>query len=83
MQRGDLDVAAGAGAPFADGSYIVTTVSRMGGVDTDAAEKFQYKEPARFAELEREAKKIIRGMLGLLVAEDALAGDRVVQLSAT
>ena len=58
---GDLDVAASAGAPCADGSYIVTTVSRMGGVDTDAAERFQYEEPAQFAELEREAKKIIRG----------------------
>ncbi len=58
---GDLDVAASAGAPFADGSYIVTTVSRMGGVDTDAAERFQYGEPEKFSALEREAKKIIRG----------------------
>ena len=58
---GDLDVAASAGAPFADGSYIVTTVSRMGGVDTDAAERFQFEEPEEFSALEREAKKIIRG----------------------
>ncbi len=58
---GDLDVAASAGAPFREGSYIVTTVSRIGGVDTDAAERFQYDDPARFLELEREAKKIIRG----------------------
>ena len=58
---GDLDVAASAGAPFADGSFIVTTVSRMGGVNTEEAERFQFEEPARFAKLEREAKQIIRG----------------------
>lgn len=39
---GDLDVAAGAGAPFVDGSYIVTTVFRLGGVDTEKAEQFQW-----------------------------------------
>ena len=58
---GDLDVAASAGAPFAEGSFIVTTVSRMGGVDTDAAERFQFGEPERFAEIDREAKRIIGG----------------------
>src|SRR5882672_2887660 len=34
---GDLDVAASAGAAFLHGSYIVTTVFRLGGVDTDEA----------------------------------------------
>ncbi|MXZ50485.1 MAG: FAD-dependent oxidoreductase [Rhodobacteraceae bacterium] len=58
---GDLDVAASAGAPFADGSYIVTTVSRMGNVDTETVERFQYEEPEKFLALEKEAKKIIRG----------------------
>ncbi len=58
---GDLDVAASAGARFSEGSFIVTTVSRMGGVDTDAAERFQFEEPDRFLEIEREAKRIIRG----------------------
>ena len=58
---GDLDVAAGAGAPFADGAFIVTTVSRMGGVDTDAAERFQFEEPERFADVDRQAKRIIGG----------------------
>ncbi len=58
---GDLDVAASAGAPFSEGSFIVTTVSRMGGVDTDAAERFQYGQPERFAEVDREAKRIIGG----------------------
>lgn len=58
---GDLDVAASAGAPFIDGSFIVTTVSRIGNVDTDKAERFQYGEPERFAEVDREARKIIGG----------------------
>ncbi|MGI9500422.1 MAG: FAD-dependent oxidoreductase, partial [Geminicoccaceae bacterium] len=58
---GDLDVAASAGAPFVEGAFIVTTVSRMGGVDTDAAERFQYGEPERFAEVDREAKRLIGG----------------------
>ena len=58
---GDLDVAASAGASFIEGAFIVTTVSRMGGVDTDAAERFQYGEPERFAALDREAKKLIGG----------------------
>ena len=37
---GDLDVAAAAGAKLIDGAYIVTTVFRLGGVDTDEAERF-------------------------------------------
>jgi glycine/D-amino acid oxidase-like deaminating enzyme len=58
---GDLDVAASAGAPFSHGSYIVTTVFRLGGVDVDAAEQFEYEEPAAFRAIDREAKKIIGG----------------------
>ncbi|MBM3568696.1 MAG: FAD-dependent oxidoreductase [Alphaproteobacteria bacterium] len=58
---GDLDVAASAGAPFAHGSYILTTVFRLGGVDTEAAERFQYEHPARHAELDRACKKIMGG----------------------
>ena len=58
---GDLDVAASADAAFVDGSYIVTTVSRIGGVDTDEAERFQFEEPERFAEIDRQAKRIING----------------------
>ena len=58
---GDLDVAASAGAAFEEGAYIVTTVSRIGGVDTDAAERFQFEEPERFAEVDRQAKRLIGG----------------------
>ncbi|MCB1970357.1 MAG: FAD-dependent oxidoreductase [Geminicoccaceae bacterium] len=58
---GDLDVAASAGAQFQEGSFILTTVSRWGGVDTEAAERYQYEEPERFKETEREATRIIGG----------------------
>ena len=58
---GDLDVAASAGAAFEEGAYIVTTVSRIGGVDTAAAERFQHEEPERFAEVDRQAKRLIGG----------------------
>jgi hypothetical protein len=58
---GDLDVAASAGAPCIAGSYIVTTVFRLGNVDTDAAERFEYEEHAAFAAVDREAKRIIGG----------------------
>lgn len=58
---GDLDVAASAGAGHIGGSYILTTVFRLGGVDTAAAERFQYEEHDAFLALDKEAKKIIGG----------------------
>ena len=58
---GDLDVAASAGAPHIQGSYITTTVFRLGGVDTEEAERFEYENPQAFAALDKEAKKRIGG----------------------
>jgi len=58
---GDLDVAVSAGAAYSQGSFIVTTVFRLGGVDTEAAERFEYGEPGTFAALDREAKRIMGG----------------------
>jgi len=58
---GDLDVAASAGAPFTHGSYIVTTVFRLGGVDIERAEQFEYGEPLAFRAVDREAKRIMAG----------------------
>jgi hypothetical protein len=58
---GDLDVAAAAGEDFESGSFILTTVSRWGGVDTDAAERFQFEEPERFKVLDHQAKRLIGG----------------------
>ena len=53
--------AASAGAPFAEGAYIVTTVSRMGGVDTEEAERFQFEEPERFGKIDLQARRLIGG----------------------
>lgn len=58
---GDLDVAASAGSAHCKGSFVVTTVFRLGGVDTTEAERFEYEEPAAFALLDREAKRIMGG----------------------
>lgn len=58
---GDLDVAASAGAHFQEGTFILTTVSRWGGVDTDRAERFEVEHPSEFAALDHEAKRIIGG----------------------
>src|SRR5262249_48134061 len=61
---GALDVAASAaaaGAPFVQGTYMVTTVFRLGGVDTEEAERFRFEEPEKFRELDRRAKRIIGG----------------------
>jgi hypothetical protein len=58
---GDLDVAAAAGAQFTHGSFIVTTVFRLGGVDTDATERFSQQEPEKYAEIDRQAKRVMGG----------------------
>ena len=58
---GDADVAFAAGAPLVQGSYLVTTVFRLGNVDTDAAMAFDRQEPGAAYELDREAKRILGG----------------------
>ncbi|MDN8618554.1 FAD-dependent oxidoreductase [Variovorax ginsengisoli] len=58
---GDLDVAASAGAPHVSGAYIVTTVFRLGGVDTEEAERFEHEEPAAFQAIDREVKHLLGG----------------------
>lgn len=58
---GDLDVSASAGARFQEASFILTTVSRWGNVDTDRAEAFQFDQPEEFQKLDHEAKRIIGG----------------------
>jgi len=58
---GDLDVGASAGAKFFHGSYIVTTVFRLGGVDVDEAERFEYEQPEQFAAIDRQAKRVVGG----------------------
>ena len=71
---GDLDVAASAGAPHTGGNYIMTTVFRLGGVDTDAAERFERDEPETYALLDRQIKRIIGGSWGLWWLKTPLPG---------
>lgn len=58
---GDADVAWSAGAPLIEDSYIVTPVFRLGNVDVEAAERFEWEEPEKARELNRKAKRILGG----------------------
>ena len=71
---GDLDVAASAGAQYTSGNYIMTTVFRLGGVDTDAAEAYERQEPEAFAALDRQIKKVLGGSWGFWWLKTPLPG---------
>jgi FAD dependent oxidoreductase len=71
---GDLDVAASAGARHISGNYIMTTVFRLGGVDTDAAERFEREAPEAFAVLDRQIKKVLGGSWGFWWLKTPLPG---------
>ncbi|HXE22281.1 MAG TPA: FAD-dependent oxidoreductase [Rhodoferax sp.] len=71
---GDLDVAASAGAPHTGGNYIMTTVFRLGGVDAEAAERFEREEPKKYAELDRQAKKVLGSSWGYWWLKTPLPG---------
>jgi hypothetical protein len=71
---GDLDVAASAGAPHTGGNYIMTTVFRLGGVDTEAAERFEREEPETYSAIDRQIKKILGGSWGLWWLKTPLPG---------
>ncbi len=71
---GDLDVAASAGAQHISGNYIVTTVFRLGGVDTHAAEAWERDEPEAFALLDRQIKKVLGGSWGFWWLKTPLPG---------
>jgi hypothetical protein len=71
---GDLDVASSAQAPYIGGRYMLTTVFRLGGVDTDAAERFEQESPVAFAQIDREIKQILGGSWGLWWLKTPLPG---------
>ena len=79
---GDLDVAASAGAPFIDGAFIVTTVFRLGGVDTEEAERFAARGAGGLRGARPRGQAHHGRLVGPLVAEDAAARRRLVQLPA-
>jgi hypothetical protein len=71
---GDLDVAVSAEAPHIGGRYMLTTVFRLGGVDTDEAERFEREEPEAFARTDKEIKQILGGSWGLWWLKTPLPG---------
>ncbi len=71
---GDLDVASSAGASFATGQFIVTTVFRLMDVDTARAEAFEYDHPEEYKKLDREARRIIGGAWGMWWLKTPLPG---------
>ncbi|RJQ76647.1 FAD-dependent oxidoreductase [Pseudonocardiaceae bacterium YIM PH 21723] len=58
---GDIDVASRAGADFSHDRYLVTLVFRLGGIDTDAAERFEQAEPAQARAINRKVKRMLGG----------------------
>ncbi|WP_308209349.1 FAD-dependent oxidoreductase [Allokutzneria sp. A3M-2-11 16] len=58
---GDIDVASRAGASHVKDSYLTTLVFRLGGVDTDAAERFEQHDPKAARALNRAIKRTLGG----------------------
>lgn len=58
---GDADVAVAVGSPFVEDKYLVTTVFRLGRVDTERAERFERDAGQEAVDLYREAKRLLGG----------------------
>lgn len=71
---GDADVAVSAGAEYAESNFLVTTVFRLGGVDTETAEHFESEEPQRAFDINREAIRILGGAWPLWWLKTPLPG---------
>jgi hypothetical protein len=71
---GDADVAARAGAPYVHDSYIVTLVFRLGGVDTDRAERFEQEHHTEARAINRQIKRLLGGSWDLWWLKTPLPG---------
>jgi len=71
---GDADVAVSAGAEYHEADYMVTTVFRLGGVDTEAAERFEAEEPELAKAVNRKARQIVGGSWDLWWLKTPLPG---------
>jgi hypothetical protein len=58
---GDIDVASRAGADHSHDGYLVTLVFRLGGVDTDEAERFEQQHPREARAINRKVKRMLGG----------------------
>src|SRR5690606_2972302 len=71
---GDIDVASRSGAPYAHDQYIVTLVFRLGGVDTDRAERFEQENPVKARQINRRIKRLLGGAWELWWLKTPLPG---------
>ncbi|HSE70088.1 MAG TPA: FAD-dependent oxidoreductase [Nocardioidaceae bacterium] len=71
---GDIDVASRAGAPYAHDKYLVTLVFRLGGVDTDRAERFEQENPREARAINRKIKRLLGGAWELWWLKTPLPG---------
>lgn len=71
---GDIDVASRTGAPYEADKYLVTLVFRLGGVDTDAAEKFEQDNPREARKINRRIKRLLGGAWELWWLKTPLPG---------
>jgi hypothetical protein len=71
---GDIDVASRAGADFVRDSYLTTLVFRLGGVDTDAAERFEQENPREARAINRTIKRMLGGAWELWWLKTPLPG---------
>jgi hypothetical protein len=71
---GDIDVASRAGADFVHDSYLTTLVFRLGGVDTDAAERFEQQNPREARAINRTIKRMLGGAWELWWLKTPLPG---------
>ena len=58
---GDIDVASRAGASYLSDTYLTTLVFRLGGVETDAAERFEQENPREARAINRKVKRMLGG----------------------
>ncbi|WP_327664794.1 MULTISPECIES: FAD-dependent oxidoreductase [unclassified Streptomyces] len=58
---GDIDVAARSGAVHTSAGYLTTLVFRLGGIDTDAAERYEQENPREVRALNRKIKRMLGG----------------------
>lgn len=71
---GDIDVASRAGASHIQDSYLTTLVFRLGGVDTDAAERFEQENPKEARAINRVIKRMLGGAWELWWLKTPLPG---------
>ncbi|WP_028925846.1 FAD-dependent oxidoreductase [Pseudonocardia acaciae] len=71
---GDIDVASRSGAEFVHDRYLVTLVFRLGGVDTETADRFELEHPREVRAINRKVKRMLGGAWELWWLKTPLPG---------